>query len=60
MPIFDTGLAWISDEVMAVSTGYGCIRVYDTRIGRKCRINASVLKNEMMVTHVAKSLVNEH
>jgi hypothetical protein len=60
VPIFDTGLAWISDEVMAVSTGYGFVRTYDKRIGAKCRMNAEILKNEMMVTHLAKSLVNEH
>lgn len=62
VPIFDTGLAYINatNEVMAVSTGYGHVRHYDTRAGVKCRSDDSILKDEMMLTHIVKSMVNEH
>jgi hypothetical protein len=43
-----------------VSTGYGFVRHYDFRVGKKCRSNDEVLKNEMMITHIVRSLVNEH
>lgn len=58
--MFDTGLAYISNQVMAVCTGYGHIRHYDTRIGKKCRSDDEILKSEMMLTHVVKSLIDDN
>ena len=63
MPIFDTGLAYLSEDgaQIAVSTGYGCVRTYDTRAGRKCRTNDLIFKGkEGILTHIVKSLCNEH
>lgn len=63
VPIFDTGLTWLDNShahSFAVSTGSGCIRTYDTRAGRKCRMNATVLQGEMMLTHLIRSNVNHH
>lgn len=61
-PMFDTGLAYIDGtyQTMAVSTGYGHVRHYDTRAGVKCRSDDTILKDEMMLTHIVRSLANEH
>ena len=52
MPIFDTGVAFISDRVLAVSTGYGNIRHYDVRAGIKAISTAAITQKEMILTHV--------
>jgi len=45
VPIFDTGLTFLdsSKDVVAVSTGYGAIRTYDFRAGKKARSAIDVL-----------------
>jgi len=58
--MFDTGLAYISNTVMAVCTGYGHLRHYDTRVCKKCRSDDTIIKDEMMLTHIVKSLVDEN
>ena len=58
VPIFDTGLAYIDQDTYAVCTGYGSVRHYDKRAGKKCRSTDEVLKGEMMLTHVLKSKVD--
>ena len=45
---------------MAVGTGYGHIRHYDTRVGKKCRSDDEVLKGEAMITHIVKSLSDDN
>ena len=60
VPVFDTGLTYISDSVFAVCTGYGSVRHYDMKAGKKCRSTVEVLKKEMMLTHIQKSVVNEN
>jgi len=62
-PIFDTGLAYIKNsdhKNMAVTTGYGRVRQYDTRAGKKCRSDDLILKDEKMLTHIVRSLASEH
>lgn len=45
---------------MAVCTGYGSVRTYDTRVGKKARQNDMIFKKETMLTHIIKSKANEH
>jgi hypothetical protein len=60
VPIFDTGVAYVSDRVLAVSNGFGQVRHYDTRASRKITSNATITEKEMMLTHIVASLINEH
>jgi hypothetical protein len=62
VPIFDTGLAYLdsTNQSMAVCTGYGHVRIYDTRVGKKCRSDSDILKNENMLTHIVASKANEN
>jgi hypothetical protein len=52
VPIFDTGVAFLSDRVLAVSNGYGNIRHYDMRASIKAVSTAAITKNDMMLTHI--------
>lgn len=60
VPIFDTGLTFTdsSKNTVAVCTGYGAVRHYDFRAGKKARTNAQVLQNEMLISHIVQSQVN--
>lgn len=60
VPIFDTGVAFLGDRCLAVCNGYGQLRQYDIRASRKITSNATITKNDMMLTHVAKSRINEN
>ena len=62
VPIYDTGLTFTdnTNNVVAVCTGYGAIRHYDFRAGKRPRSNASVLQSEMKISHVIQSQVNPH
>ena len=44
----------------AVCTGYGSIRHYDKRAGKKASSTVEVLKGEIMLTHVVKSEVDDN
>lgn len=54
VPIFDTGLAFTDDSknLAAVCTGYGAVRHYDFRAGKRPRANVQVLQNEMLISHI--------
>jgi hypothetical protein len=52
VPIFDTGVAFLSDRVLAVSNGYGNIRHYDTRASIKAISTAAITEKDMMLTHI--------
>ena len=45
VPIFDTGLTFLdsSKDVVAVCTGYGAVRTYDFRAGKKARSAIDIL-----------------
>lgn len=58
IPIFDTGCAFISERVFAVSNGFGQLRQYDYRASRKITSNAQITKKEMLLSHVVSSKVD--
>lgn len=39
-------------------TGYGAVRTYDFRVGKKARSAIDILQNEMMITHIIQSQAN--
>lgn len=60
IPIFDTGVAFITERNLAVSNGYGQLREYDVRAGRKITSNTKITEKDMMLTHVVSSALNPH
>ena len=61
IPVWDTGLAFITDRVMATSTAYGEVRHYDYRASMKVTSSNKVFKNsEMFLSHIIKSELNDN
>ena len=63
VPIFDTGVTECdpgAGRILATCTGYGEIRHYDIRAQRKVVSNAQVTKDNMLLSHIARSRINEH
>jgi len=50
----------MSDNEMATCTGYGSVRLYDNRVGRKARTSIEIMKEEMMLTHIVQSKINDN
>ena len=63
IPIFDTDVCYLNSHSVVASTGYGDIREYDTRDGkRRPVINAQLGKGteKLLLSKVAKSHMNEN
>jgi len=46
--------------VLATTTAYGEVRHYDIRASNKIISNAQITKEQMQLTHVLQSKINEH